>query len=467
LVDSRFRAKVTDFGLSQDKGSAGCAGTPFWMAPELLSGQSGNTMASDVYSFGIILYEIFSRRDPYDGEDPATVLHLVADELVQKRPPTPKTMPAQIQSIMKDSVQHEADNRPTFQEVDMRLQRMDAEDLRLASSQFSQSFGRATSISLFDIFPRHVAKALREGREVEAEHRDMVTIFFSDIVGFTQLSSELPARKVAVLLDRLYTKLDALSRKHDVFKVETIGDAYMAVTNLVKDQEKDHAKRIAEFAIDAIKEANETLIDEDDPEKGCVNIRVGFHSGSVVADVVGTRNLRYCLFGDSVNTASRMESNSKSNRIHCSCASAEILAAQSPSMPLKSRGLIPIKGKGEMHTFWINEGHKSGTFSREDFEATMIDWAKEQHKDSNERRGSRRRQNAANFLLRPLEMLNRPIEMLNRSSGTFDKSPKLSRQGKDLRAEIGNMSIHEDSLFMSELELRLDTAPPQESFVEK
>lgn len=120
-----------------------------------------------------------------------------------------------------------------------------------------------------------------------------MTIFFSDIVDFTAISSELEPRKVADLLDRLYTAFDALSNAHEVFKVETIGDAYMAVTNLVQDQPDDHAKRIAEFAIDAIEAANETLIDKEDPSKGYVNIRCGFHSGPVVADVVGNKNPRY------------------------------------------------------------------------------------------------------------------------------------------------------------------------------
>jgi len=144
----------------------------------------------------------------------------------------------------------------------------------------------------FALYDRKIAEALQEGRQVEAEHRDCVTIFFSDIVDFTSISSELDPRKVADLLDRLYTSFDALSNAYDVFKVETIGDAYMAVTNLVSDQPDDHAKRIAEFSIAAIEAANETLIDTEDPSKGYVNIRCGFHSGPVVADVVGNKNPR-------------------------------------------------------------------------------------------------------------------------------------------------------------------------------
>jgi len=213
---------------------------------------------------------------------------------------------------------------------------------------------------LYSVFPKHVADALRNGQKVEPENHDLVTIFFSDIVGFTDISAKLDPLKISDMLDRLYNSFDALSDYHDVFKVETIGDAYMAVTNLSKKQ-PDHCKRITEFAIDAIRVANQTMVDENNPGMGFVNIRVGFHSGSVVSNVVGTRNPRYCLFGDTVNTASRMESHSEKNRIHCSEESAILLREQCPRMRLFPRGQIEVKGKGEMKTFWVHREGSSGT----------------------------------------------------------------------------------------------------------
>ena len=185
-----------------------------------MRGETANTAASDVYSFGIVLYEVYSRRDPYEGENVMEVLRDVADKSICKRPSVPTNCPSQIQSMMEDCLKDDVEQRPTFEELDTRLKRVEVKDV--------ESDQKTSSVSLFDIFPRHIAEALRDGRTVEPEHRDVVTIFFSDIVGFTEISAELPPRKVAALLGNLYTKFDELSRRHDVFKVETIVSVFMA-----------------------------------------------------------------------------------------------------------------------------------------------------------------------------------------------------------------------------------------------
>lgn len=295
----------------------------------------------------VVLYEVFSRKDPYKGEDSTDVLKGIMDKAVRKRVTAPKDMPPTIKVLMGECMEEDPKERPSFEEIDSRVQRLKEESVGTVSKK--------SHVSMFDIFPRHVAEALRDGRKVEPEHKDVVTIFFSDIVGFTDISAELEPHKVANMLGRLYTRFDELSNIHDCYKVETIGDAYVAVTNLVKDQADDHCKRIAAFAMDAVKAANHVLIDEDNPDRGCINIRVGFHSGPVVADVVGNRNPRYCLFGDTVNVASRMESNSEANRINCSAKAAKILKDQWSNAPLFSRGNIVIKGKGIMRCYWVGE----------------------------------------------------------------------------------------------------------------
>jgi len=352
LVDSKFRAKVADFGLSQKK-ALGATGTPYWMAPELLRGKSSATAQSDVYSFGIILYEVYSRKDPYEGENYHDVISMVADPHVVKRPPVPPSCPKSVADMMKNCLKMSPSFRPTAEELDKELKRLDVDSA--GPLMISKKKDEHEHALLYELLPKHVADVLRTGGKVEPESKEVVTIFFSDIVGFTNISSELTPIKISEMLDRLYAAFDELSQKHRVFKVETIGDAYMAVTNLIEDQADDHAKRIAEFSLDAIKAANRTMIDIDEPDKGYIQIRVGFHSGPVVANVVGTRNPRYCLFGDTVNTASRMESNSKVNRIHCSARAAGLLLMQWPELALEHRGRVKIKGKGEMRTFWVNE----------------------------------------------------------------------------------------------------------------
>lgn len=148
------------------------------MAPELLRGEKLNSTSTDVYSFGIIIYEVFSRKEPYydDAGAMEDVLRLVADETVNKRPGIPKDMPASMQSFMTDCWVSDPEQRPTFIELDQRLKRVDEKSLETAQERRK----RQASVSLKDMFPKHIAQALSEGKTIEAEHRDVVTIFFSD-----------------------------------------------------------------------------------------------------------------------------------------------------------------------------------------------------------------------------------------------------------------------------------------------
>jgi serine/threonine protein kinase len=359
LVDHKFRAKVADFGLSQKKGS-GVAGTPYWMAPELLRDEARNTTASDVYSFGIVLFEVYSREIPYQGETFDDVIRDIRDPNVRKRPGIPASMPSQIIDLMNACIDESPTVRSSFQDIDFRMKLFTVANVE--PTQIYQSIQKkklwdgnltAAETVLLDMFPKHVAKSLSQGHKVKPEHFNPVTIFFSDIVGLTQISSEMSPLQVSDMLDRLYIKFDHLSRKHNVLKIETIGDAWMGVTNVANPQ-TDHTRRIAAFALDAIEAANSTLIDPNDISRGHVRIRVGIHSGPVIGTLVGSRNPKYTLIGDIVNISSKMESNSQPGRILCSEAALKHLQQQAPECIIQSAGLIDVKGTGLMEAFWIN-----------------------------------------------------------------------------------------------------------------
>ena len=124
LIDANFRAKVSDFGLGgkSRKSKIEARGTPYWMAPELLNGTSENTSGSDVYAFGILLYEVYSRETPYEGEVYSEVIHGVRDPAIRKRPPVPLSCPPKVRSLMMDCLEHDAQDRPSTKDLDQRLQ---------------------------------------------------------------------------------------------------------------------------------------------------------------------------------------------------------------------------------------------------------------------------------------------------------------------------------------------------------
>lgn len=198
---------------------------------------------------------------------------------------------------------------------------------------------------LLNILPTPIAERLKASEDSIAEHSDGVTVLFADIVGFTPLSARKTPRALVELLNQIFSEFDALADANGLEKIKTIGDAYMAVAGLPKPW-LDHAPRAARMAL-AMRDAAARVSAQTGEE---LVLRIGLHSGPVVAGVIGRRKFTYDMWGDTVNTASRMESHSLPGAIHCTEATAMLLAG---AFELQSRGAMEIKGKGEMHTFLV------------------------------------------------------------------------------------------------------------------
>lgn len=242
LVDSNFRAKVSDFGLSQ-KRKSGHIGTPYWMAPELLDGGDVST-ASDVYAFGVTFWELMTRKSPYADIDCPHAFILQQIKNGTLRPDCSKGFEEELVVCMQQCWSQTPQKRPTFEELEIKLIPLCSQNFFTSARRILETTDRYRrgSALLHKVFPKHVAEALMSEKKVEAEHHDCVTIYFSDIVGFTNISSSLSAQEVSEMLDRLYVEFDNLAGTHGVFKVETIGDAWMGVCNLEQPQ-PDHAAR--------------------------------------------------------------------------------------------------------------------------------------------------------------------------------------------------------------------------------
>jgi class 3 adenylate cyclase len=222
--------------------------------------------------------------------------------------------------------------------IELFLQQAGANCLASSNLELRTRRSRRASFAVMEAFPRPIAVAMLEGRCIEPISKSMVSLLFSDIVGFTTISSTMDPAKVSSLLNRLFRKFDDLSYLHGVQKIDVVGDAYIAATNFMEDQAADHAARLARFAIDAMKAARETCIDEEHPDLfGCIPIRIGMHCGPVAGSVIGSQNLKYTLIGDTVNIASRMESTSTAGRIQCSQRVAALLAEQADEIVLQRR----------------------------------------------------------------------------------------------------------------------------------
>uniref|UniRef100_A0A8C7HFA1 Guanylate cyclase n=1 Tax=Oncorhynchus kisutch TaxID=8019 RepID=A0A8C7HFA1_ONCKI len=394
VVDSRFVLKITDYGLASFRSSCenddshALYAKKLWTAPELLiydRHPPQGTQKGDVYSFGIILQEIALRNGPFyvDGMD------LSPKEIVQKvrngqkpyfRPTTDNSCHCEELTILMDSCWAEDPvERPDFSHIKIYITKLNKEgstsilnNLLSRMEQYANNLEnlveertqayleekRKAENLLYQILPHSVAEQLKRGETVQAEAFDSVTIYFSDIVGFTSMSAESTPLQVVTVLNDLYTCFDAIIDNFDVYKVETIGDAYMVVSGLPVRNGKLHAREIAGMSL-ALLEQVKTFKIRHRPQDQ-LRLRIGIHTGPVCAGVVGLKMPRYCLFGDTVNTASRMESNGEALRIHLSSATKEVLD-EFGYFDLQLRGDVEMKGKGKMRTYWL-QGEKTDVY---------------------------------------------------------------------------------------------------------
>jgi adenylate cyclase len=196
---------------------------------------------------------------------------------------------------------------------------------------------------LLNILPEVIAEQLKQQPTTIADSFLEVTVLFADIVGFTELSTRTSPAELVELLNTIFCLFDQLAERHGVEKIKTIGDAYMAVAGL-PNQSNNHAPAIANMALDMQNAV--TIFNEENNESFC--IRVGISTGPVVAGVIGLKKFAYDLWGDTVNTASRMESHGIAGSIQVCEASYQLLKDK---YLLEKRGLIKVKGKGEMITY--------------------------------------------------------------------------------------------------------------------
>ncbi|ELU18379.1 hypothetical protein CAPTEDRAFT_181752 [Capitella teleta] len=386
VIDSRWVLKITDYGVCslrekllcpKEYKSKGGLIQLLWTAPELLRDpilRAKGTQKGDVFSFAIIMQEIVVRGHPY------CMIDLTPDEIIRKvkKPPplirpsvSQQAAPPQYIQLMKQCWNELPDVRPDFEQLHQQFKELnkgrknnivdtmfkmlekystDLEEIVRQRTVALEEEKKKTENLLTQMLPRSVAESLIMGKPVEPKSFEVVTIYFSDIVGFTTISAMSAPLQVVKLLNDLYTMFDATIDDYDVYKVETIGDAYMVVSGLPSKNGNKHAGEIGTMALDLLSQCGQFKIPHmpDVP----LRLRIGCHTGSCVAGVVGLRMPRYCLFGDTVNTASRMESTGLAFRVHIS-EQTKITLDELDKYQTEFRGEVELKGKGMHKTYWL------------------------------------------------------------------------------------------------------------------
>jgi adenylate cyclase len=196
---------------------------------------------------------------------------------------------------------------------------------------------------LLNVLPAQIAERLKKSEGILAERFDDVSVLFTDIVGFTSLSTKLTPTEIVELLNRLFSGFDELCDRHQVEKIKTIGDAYMAVGGLPQPRH-GHLESLARVALEM-----QHIVDDIGGAQGLA-VRTGIHVGTAVAGVIGIRKFSYDVWGDTVNTASRLEYHGTAGRVHVSDTVFERLG---DTFEFEPRGMVELRGRGPMSTYFL------------------------------------------------------------------------------------------------------------------
>lgn len=217
-------------------------------------------------------------------------------------------------------------------------------DLGEKATALEKEKGRTEKL-LLNVLPVAIADRLQRGEKVEAETFPEVTVLFADVVGFTKLAAELGPRSVTNLLNELFEIFDDLAEKYKLEKIKTIGDCYMAVAG-VPDRSPTHAQQMADFSLEALS----ILKSQNQKLSRNLQIRIGMHSGTVAAGIIGRKKFAYDLWGDVVNVTNRLEGTAEPMKIH---VSESVHARLEDSYIFEDRGEVELRNRGKLRTYYL------------------------------------------------------------------------------------------------------------------
>ena len=345
-----------------------------WMAPEVLRDNLVSNK-SDLYSFGIIMQEILLRSKPYAANEPQLEATDIAKRVSASgnsyRPAIPGFQ-AEWTDLAERCWNENPNSRPTFESVrdsliminggkdinaiESMINRMETHTKHLEEivEQKSSELVAERSVAenlICELLPRPVFDKLKTGQQIQPESFDEVTIFSSDIEGFTKIATTATPMGIVMLLNNLYVQFDDILLKYDVYKVATIGDAYIVVSGLPERNGDRHVGEIASMALEMI----DSIKDFEIPHMpgSFLKMRVGLHTGPCVAAVTGLKMPRYLLFGETVNTGARIEAAGESMRIHTSDTTSKLLEADGRFIVEPRPEKVDVPGYGLVQTSWL------------------------------------------------------------------------------------------------------------------